>query len=412
MNPFEIAQRQIEAAAKILGLDPSITAIIKEPQRVLEVSIPVKMDDGTIKVFKGFRSQHNNARGPYKGGIRYHPNVSRDEVKALSTWMSLKTACVDIPYGGAKGGIICNPKAMSDGEIERLTRRYAYMISPIIGPQVDIPAPDVYTGPREMSWIADTYSMIVGKPSPGVVTGKPIHLGGSLGRTEATGRGVMICALEAMKVNNLDPKACKVAVQGFGNVGSIGGMLLAEKGCTIVAVSDSKGGIVNMDGLDLKKVAEHKSKTGSVINYPGAKSISNEDILELDVEVLVPAALENVITSRNAGNIKAKIIVEGANGPTTPEADDILDENGVFVIPDILANAGGVTVSYMEWVQNLQNNYWEEEEVNQKLVKIMVKAFKGVYEKSKEFSVNMRVAAGLVAIARIAQATQDRGLFP
>ena len=378
MNPFLIAQQQIDAAATILKLDPSITAIIKEPQRLLEVSIPVKMDDGSIKVFKGFRSQHNNARGPYKGGIRYHPNVTRDEVKALSTWMSLKCACVDIPYGGAKGGIICNPKEMSVNEIERLTRRYAYMISPLIGPQVDIPAPDVYTGPREMAWIADTYSMIIGRPSPGVVTGKPIHLGGSLGRTEATGRGVMICAVEAMKVKNIDPKTATVAIQGFGNVGSIGGKLLIEQGCKVVAVSDSRGGIVNMDGLDLDKVLEHKAATKSVVNYPGSQPISNEAILELEVDVLVPAALENVLTSQNADRIKAKIIVEGANGPTTPEADDIFFKKGIFVIPDILANAGGVSVSYMEWVQNLQNNYWEEDEVNAKLLKIMTKAFQDV----------------------------------
>ncbi|MHA1712955.1 MAG: Glu/Leu/Phe/Val family dehydrogenase [Candidatus Ranarchaeia archaeon] len=412
MNPFIIAQQQIDAAAELLNLDSNITAVIKEPQRLLEVSIPVKMDDGSIKVFKGFRSQHNNARGPYKGGIRYHPNVTRDEVKALSTWMSLKCACVDIPYGGAKGGIICNPKEMSVNEIERLTRRYAYMISPLIGPQVDIPAPDVYTGPREMAWIADTYSMIIGRPSPGVVTGKPVHLGGSLGRNEATGRGVMICAVEAMKVKNMDPKDATVAVQGFGNVGSIAAKLLREKGCKIVAVSDSRGGIINKDGLDLDAVVDHKAKTGSVINFPGSEPISNEEILELEVQILIPAALENVITEENADKINAKIIVEGANGPTTPGADTILYEKDVFMVPDILANAGGVSVSYMEWVQNLQNNYWEEDEVNAKLLRIMKKAFKGVHQKSLEAKVNMRVAAGLVAVSRIAQAIKDRGIFP
>jgi glutamate dehydrogenase len=409
LNPFKIVQQQVKMVCDKLGYEDSVYEILKEPEKVLVVSIPVKMDDGSIKTFIGYRSQHSTALGPAKGGVRFHPDVTLDEVKALSTWMTFKCGVVGIPYGGGKGGVVCNPKELSRGELERLSRGFFRAIYPIIGPEKDIPAPDVYTNAQVMAWFVDEYSSLKGYYSPGVVTGKPIRLGGSAGRTEATGRGCMFTIREAAKEIGLDMKGATVAVQGSGNVGGIAAKLIAELGSKIVAMSDSKGGIYNPDGIDPDAVLEHKAKTGSVLGFPGSQEISNDELLELDVDILVPAALENVITSKNAANIKAKIIGEGANGPTTPEADKILYEKGVLVIPDILANAGGVTVSYFEWVQNLMNFYWTEEEVNNRLEGIMVRAFKEVYQMHKEHKVNMRDAAYMVSIQRVAEAMKLRG---
>jgi glutamate dehydrogenase len=409
LNPFEIVQKEIKSACEKLGLDNSVYEILKEPERVLTVSIPVKMDDGTTKTFIGFRSQHSTAIGPAKGGVRFHPNVSLDEVKALSTWMTFKCSVVGIPYGGGKGGVICNPKELSKGELERLSRGYFKAISPIIGPEKDIPAPDVYTNAQVMAWFMDEFSTLKGYNTPGVVTGKPIIIGGSLGRNEATARGATFTIREAAKNLGLDLTKATVAIQGYGNAGSIAARLLSELGCKIVAVNDSQGGAYNPEGLDPKAVLEFKEKNKTVKGFPGSKDISGEDLLELDVDILVPAALENVITSKNAANIKAKIVGECANGPTTPEADKVLYENGVLVIPDILCNAGGVTVSYFEWVQNLMNFYWTEEEVNTRLEHIMVKAFNEVYKMHKDYKVNMREAAYMVSIKRIADAMKVRG---
>lgn len=412
LNPRLIAQKQLEIAARELNLDPNLHKRLKEPAVVMKVSVPVKMDDGRVEVFQGWRSQHNNFRGPTKGGIRYHPDTNEDEVVALSMWMTWKCAVVNLPYGGGKGGIRCNPKEMSSGEIERLTRRYTFMISPIIGPEKDIPAPDVYTNPQTMAWIMDTYSILKGYTVPGVVTGKPIDLGGSVGRNEATARGCVFTIMEAFKALGLEPSKVTAAVQGYGNAGSIAARLLAENGVKVIAVSDSKGGIINRDGIDPVEVLKHKEKTGSVVGFPGTNPISNEELLELDVDLLVPAALENVITSENAGRIRAKVIGEAANGPTTPDADKILYENGVFVIPDILANAGGVTVSYFEWVQNLYNFHWDEARVNSELEKVMVNAFHEVYSIAKERKINNRLAAYVLAVDRVARAGIERGLFP
>jgi glutamate dehydrogenase len=409
LNPFKIVQQQVKMVCDKLGYENSVYEILKEPEKVLVVSIPVKMDDGSIKTFIGYRSQHSTALGPAKGGVRFHPDVTLDEVKALSTWMTFKCGVVGIPYGGGKGGVVCNPKELSRGELERLSRGFFRAIYPIIGPEKDIPAPDVYTNAQVMAWFVDEYSSLKGYYSPGVVTGKPIRLGGSAGRTEATGRGCMFTIREAAKEIGLDMKGAAVAVQGSGNVGGIAAKLIAELGSKIVAMSDSKGGVYNPDGIDPDAVLEHKAKTGSVLGFPGSQEISNDELLELDVDILVPAALENVITSKNAANIKAKIIGEGANGPTTPEADKILYEKGILVIPDILANAGGVTVSYFEWVQNLMNFYWTEEEVNNRLEGIMVRAFKEVYQMHKEHKVNMRDAAYMVSIQRVAEAMKLRG---
>ena len=412
LNPYDIALEQLNAAAKLVDLDPNIHEILKEPKRITEVSIPVKMDDGSIKVFKGFRVQHNDARGPHKGGIRYHPGVTLDEVKALAAWMTWKTAVVGIPYGGGKGGIICNPKEMSVSELERLTRGFAARISNIIGPYVDIPAPDVYTGPREMAWIMDTYSKIVGHYEPAVITGKPIELGGSLGRSEATGRGVVITAREAAKKLGIELKGATVAIQGFGNAGQHAAKILQEEyGAKIVAVSDSKGGIYAKDGFDVNKVIEFKLKNKTVVGYPGTEEIGSDGPLFLDVDIMIPAALEEVITKDNANKVKAKIVSEAANGPTTPEADEILYKNGVLVIPDILANAGGVTVSYFEWLQNLSREYWTLETVRKKLENIMVSAFETVYNFHKEHNVDMRKAAYAVAIQRVAKAIELKGVF-
>src|SRR5215475_6662471 len=348
LNPFRIAMRQFDYAAEKCGLDPGMCEVLRRPRRALVLSLPVKMDDGSIQVFEGFRVQHNNARGPCKGGIRYHPNVTFDEVNALASWMTWKCATVNIPFGGAKGGIICDPKRLSKGELERLTRRYAYEISDFIGPDRDIPAPDVYTDAQVMAWIMDTYSMTLGHSAPGVVTGKPVFLGGSLGRHEATARGCVYVIRCAFDVENIDYTRATAAIQGFGNAGSIAAELLHRIGTKVIAVSDSKGGILDRKGLDIPNVVAYKAKTGSVAGFPGAKPIGGEEVLELDCDVLIPAALENQITLANADRVKARIVAEAANGPTTPGADRILFEKGIVVIPDILANAGGVTVSYFE----------------------------------------------------------------
>lgn len=409
LNPFEIVQKQIKTACDKLGLEESVYEILKEPERVLTVSIPVRMDDGSIKTFIGYRSQHNTVLGPAKGGVRFHPDVTMDEVKALSAWMTFKCAVVGIPYGGGKGGVRCNPKELSKSELERLSRGYFRAISPIIGPEKDIPAPDVYTNAQVMAWFMDEFSQLKGYNTPGVVTGKPIVLGGSLGRSEATARGVTFTIREAAKKIGLDLTKATVAIQGFGNAGSVAARLLHELGCKIVAVNDSQGGAYNPDGLDPEAVNEYKKKNKTVKGFPGSKDISGAELLELDVDILVPAALENVITSSNAANIKAKIVGEAANGPTTPEADEILYKKGILVIPDILCNAGGVTVSYFEWVQNLMNFYWTEEEVNSRLEQIMVKAFNEVFDIHKKYSVNMREAAYMLAVKRIAEALKLRG---
>ncbi len=412
LNPWEIALKQFDHAADKLELDEGMRQILRAPRRQLVVSIPVRMDDGSYRVFEGYRVQHNLARGPAKGGIRYHPNVTLDEVKALAMWMSWKTAVVGIPYGGAKGGIVCNPKEMSEKELEGLTRRFTTEIAIIIGPEKDIPAPDVYTNPQTMAWIMDTYSMHRGYSTPGVVTGKPLSIGGSLGRNEATARGCMFTIREACKHLGIDPRKATAAVQGYGNAGSIAAMLLQDLGCKIIAVSDSKGGIQSSQGFDASKVLGHKMKTGSVVGFPETKPISNEALLELECDILVPAALENVITKGNAGKVKARIVGEAANGPTTPEADEILYKKGAFLIPDILANAGGVTVSYFEWVQDLQGFFWGEDEVNSKLEQIMNKSFADVLSISEKKKVDMRIAAYMLAISRVAEATKLRGIYP
>jgi len=412
LNPYAIAKTQFDRFAEALNLDVGIRNILRQPKRCLIVSIPTKLDDGSIRVFEGYRVQHSIARGPAKGGIRYHPGVTLDEVKALAAWMTWKCAVVNIPYGGAKGGVICDPKAMSRDEVERMTRRFASEISFLIGPERDIPAPDVYTDAQVMAWIMDTYSMGVGYSAPGVVTGKPLEIGGSEGRAEATGRGAQIVIREAAKALNLPIRGSRAAIQGFGNAGSVVAKLLAKDGWKVIAVTDSKGGVQNANGLALNALLEYKARTGSVVGYPEADPISNSKILELDCELLVPAALENQITSQNASRVKARIVAEAANGPTTPAADDILFRNGVFVLPDILCNAGGVTVSYFEWVQDLQAFFWDESIINEHLERIMVKAFREVHLIAKERGVDMRLGAGIVGVGRVAQAQRIRGLWP
>ncbi|KUK56415.1 MAG: Glutamate dehydrogenase [Atribacteria bacterium 34_128] len=412
IDVFEVAQIQLKKAANKMNLDPNILARLKEPERVLMVSIPVKMDNGAVKVFTGFRSQYNTARGPAKGGVRYHPDVTLDEVKALSAWMTWKCAVAGIPYGGAKGGVICNPKEMSEGELERLSRRYIFEISSIIGPRQDIPAPDVYTNPKIMGWYIDTYNKITNSADYSTITGKPIDLWGSEGRGEATARGLSYIVEEAAKHLNINPSGATAAVQGYGNAGSISAKLLSEQGYKIIAVSDSKGGAYNPQGIDPLQILDHKNKTGSVRNFPNTEFISNEDLLELECDVLVPAALEEVITKKNAKDIKAKIIAEAANGPVTPEADDILYQRGVFIIPDILANSGGVTVSYFEWVQGLCGYFWSEDKVNRRLKKLMVKAFGETLKVAQRAKVDNRTAAYIYALSKVAKAMEVRGIWP
>ncbi len=409
-NPFDIAQQQLDEAAAVLKLDPALHELLRWPIRELHVTLPVKMDDGTTKIFHGFRVQYNDARGPTKGGIRYHPKETIDTVRALAAWMTWKCAVVDIPLGGAKGGVICNPKEMSQGELERLSRAYVRQVGRIIGLEKDVPAPDVYTTPQIMAWMADEYAFMMGYNEFGVITGKPLALGGSAGRGDATARGGLYCLREAGKVLGIDLRGATTAIQGYGNAGSFAHALGAEMlGLKVVAVSDSRGGIYNPKGLDAAKVQAHKQETGSVVGYPDTRPMSNEDLLELDVAVLIPAALESVITRANAHRIKAKIIAELANGPTTPEADIILHRNGVYIIPDFLCNAGGVTVSYFEMVQNAYDYYWDEAMVHESLDRKMTKAFHAVHQAAKTHQVHNRLAAYLVAVNRVAEAVRLRG---
>jgi len=409
ISPYEVAIKQLENASKLIHLEPDILEILKRPQKIIIVNIPVEMDNGSVKVFTGYRVQHNNFRGPYKGGIRYHPDVNLDEVIALSMWMTWKCAVMELPFGGAKGGIACPVKYMSNREKERMTRRFIDLIYNEIGPEVDIPAPDVYTDAQTMAWIFDEYSKLKGYPAYGVVTGKPVELGGSEGRTEATGYGVAACVKEAAKLLGLDINSTTVAIQGFGNVGYYTAEKLHEYGFKIVAVSDSQGGVFIKEGIDPNELSKYKAKTGSVVGFKDTKKISNEALLTSDVDILVPAALENQITSTNADKIKAKIIVEGANGPTTPEADEILYKKKTLVVPDILANAGGVTVSYFEWVQNMQHYKWSKEEVLKKMEEKMIKAFHDVLNMSEKLKVDMRTAALTLAIERVATAYRLKG---
>jgi len=411
-NEWRTAQRQFDAAAEIIGLEPHLREVLREVQREFTCHFPVEMADGSIEVFTGYRVQHNINRGPAKGGIRYHPDVSLDEVKALAMWMTWKCAVVNIPYGGAKGGVIVDPRRLSPRELEHLTRRFAAEISILIGPDRDIPAPDVNTDAQVMAWIMDTLSMHAGYSVTASVTGKPIEVGGSLGRVDATGRGVMICTLAALDHMGIRPHAARVAVQGFGNVGSTSARLLEEAGCTVVAVSDEYGGLYSPVGLPIRRLIEHRREHGRLDGFGGAETLAPDGPLFVDCDVVVPAAIGNQLTSRNAGQVKARLVVEAANGPTTPEADEILQSNGVFLVPDILANAGGVTVSYFEWVQDLQSFFWSEHEVNQKLQAIMQRAFAEVLTLAEARDLPMRMSAYVQAVQRVAAATRDRGLYP
>jgi glutamate dehydrogenase (NAD(P)+) len=413
LNPFKIAQAQLDEAAKIMDLDPAVHELLRWPLREFHVTLPVRMDDGTTRVFHAFRVQYNDARGPTKGGLRFHPDETIDTVRALAAWMTWKTAVVDIPLGGGKGGIICNPKEMSTGELERLSRAYIRAIGHYIGEETDVPAPDVYTTPQIMAWMMDEYAVMRGYNVPGMITGKPIPLGGSAGRGDATARGGMYTIREAAKILGIDLSKATVAVQGYGNAGQFAHKLIAEMfGSKVVAVSDSRGGVYVDHGLDFDKTLEWKRQEGTVATYQcckEAKRLSNEELLELDVDVLVPAALENQIGDWNAGKIKAKIVAELANGPTTPAADEILQKNGVYVIPDFLCNAGGVTVSYFEQVQNAYDYYWEEDEVREKLDKKMTAAFHAVHETARKYKVHNRMGAYLVSVARVAEVMKLRG---
>ena len=412
INPWAVAQQQFDLAAERLHLDPGMRGVLREPRREFTVHFPVHMDDGSVRVFTGYRVQHNLGRGPAKGGIRYHQDVSIDEVKALAMWMTWKCAVVGIPYGGGKGGVIVDPKQLSMRELEALTRRYFTEIEILVGPEKDIPAPDVNTNAQIMAWMMDTYSMHAGYTVPGVVTGKPISLGGSEGRNEATARGTVFCVVEAARHLGIELKKAKVAVQGFGNAGSIAATLMEDEGSTVVAVSDSTGGIHNPNGLEISKVIAWKKEHGTVQGFPGAKDVSNAAVLEVECDILIPAALENQITERNADNVKARLIAEAANGPTTPEADRILWKKSKFMIPDILCNAGGVTVSYFEWVQDLNRDHWSEQIVNEKLKEIMVKSFISVLAIARREQCDMRTAAYLLAVERVANAMEMRGLYP
>ncbi len=411
-NPFLIAQKQLDRCAEILNLDPAIHAFLRVPMREFHFTLPIRMDDGSVKVFQGFRVQYNDAKGPTKGGIRFHPAETIDTVRALAAWMTWKCALLDLPLGGGKGGVICNPKEMSIGELERLSRAYIQAVYLLVGPQRDIPAPDVYTTPQIMAWMMDEYSKIAGKSQFGVITGKPLILGGSAGREDATARGGLYVVREAAKECGVELKDATVAIQGYGNAGYFAARLATKLyGCKVVAVSDSKGGIYNPNGLDADQVLHHKARTGSVAGFPESEPISNEDLLELKVDILMPAGLEEVITAKNAPNIKAKILAELANGPTTPAADQILYRNGVHVLPDFLCNAGGVTVSYFEMVQNFYMYYWEEAEVHRRLDKKMTAAYLSVLKIAKEYRINMREAAYVVAVERVVQAMKLRGWF-
>ncbi len=412
LNPFEIAKQQFELAAEYLELEPSMRHVLKNAKRQLIVSIPVKMDGGDVQVFEGYRVQHNIARGPAKGGIRYHPNVTLDEVKALAAWMTWKCATVGIPYGGGKGGVVCDPKSLSRNELERLTRRYAFEIAPIIGPDRDIPAPDVYTDEQTMAWIMDTISMVRGHTELGVVTGKPIALGGSQGRNEATARGCLYTLREACRVKGIDLRGARVAVHGFGNAGSHIARLVAADGARVVAACDSRVGVYAENGLNVEAITRHKVETGSLRGVANAKEIPCEDVLEVECDILLPSALENTITLANVEYVKASIIAELANGPTTPGADRVLADQGVFLIPDILANAGGVTVSYYEWVQDQYSYFWSESQVRETLEQTMRTAFRTVHETALRYHTDMRTGAYILAVDRVAEATRVRGIFP
>ncbi|MDO8670295.1 MAG: Glu/Leu/Phe/Val dehydrogenase [Dehalococcoidia bacterium] len=410
ISAWEVAQEQFDIAAEKLGLAEDIRKVLRYPKRQLTVYFPVRLDNGQIAMFSGYRVQHNIARGPAKGGIRYHPDVNADEVKALAMWMTWKCAVVNIPYGGAKGGVTCDPKKMSTNELERLTRRYATEISAFIGPESDIPAPDMGTDSQTMAWIMDTYSMHRGYSVPAVVTGKPIAIGGSEGRQEATGRGVMIAAKEAAKQLYMNFKEARVVIQGYGNVGSVAADLLQKEGCKVVAISDSQGGAYDPNGLNLAALARHRAARGTIVGY--AEKVTNEELLELPCDILVPAAMDGQITGSNANQIKARIVVEGANGPTTPEADRILVDRGVLLLPDILANAGGVLVSYFEWVQDIQAFFWNVGVINARLQSIMVRSYRDVAAMAQREKTDLRTAAYLVAVARVAEATALRGIYP
>lgn len=405
------AQKQLYKAAKEINLDKNLLKILEQPMRILRVSVPIKLDNGRTKVFTGFRCQYNNAKGPTKGGVRYHPEVTEEEIVALAAWMTWKCALLDLPYGGAKGGIICDPTKLSEGERERMTRRYTSEIMPILGPHIDIPAPDVYTTSKTMAWIMDTFSMMKGYTEPSIVTGKPEILGGSKGRKEATGKGVAIIAREYFKAMKKNLKGARVAIQGFGNVGGHAALFLSQMGANITVVSDVSGALVNPDGLDVPGLLDCVQKHACVIKHPG-KQIDREQVLYQDVDILIPAALENQIHRKNAHKIKANVILEGANGPTTPEADDILDGRKIPIIPDILANAGGVVVSHLEWVQALSGLFWEEDQVNAELERKMVRSFQDVWKRSSQKKISLRCAAYSVAIERIAEVYSYRGLFP
>jgi len=412
-NPYDTAKQQVERVGKMIGISPEVIELLQAPRRELGVAFPVRMDDGKMRVFKGYRVQHNFARGPLKGGVRFHPNVTLDEVRALAMWMTWKCAVVGLPYGGAKGGVVCNPKELSKSELERITRRYTSEISLIIGPHQDIPAPDVYTDAQTMAWMMDTYSMSVGHSVPGVVTGKPIEIGGSKGREEATSRGVMYVAQEAAKAKGIDLKDASVVVQGFGNVGWNAARLMhTESDCRIIAVSDSIGGIYSKKGFDPVAVYEHKKKTGSVKGFPGTEDITNEQLLELKCDVLIPAALENQITGATAPLLNVRLVAEGANGPTDPDGDRALFERKIDLLPDILCNSGGVIVSYFEWLQNKRSESWELQEVDCKLYRRIVDAYARVRETAREYRVDWRTAAYVVALARLEKVYRERGIFP
>src|SRR5579859_6753616 len=412
LNPYEVAVAQFDEAADRLGLSQAMRAILRKPKRELIVNFPVRKDNGDVEMFTGYRVQHNINRGPAKGGIRFSPEVSLDEVRALAMWMTWKCAVVGIPFGGAKGGVICDPHKLSRAELERLSRRYATEISILIGPNSDIPAPDMNTNPQIMAWMMDTFSMHQGYSVPAVITGKPLAIGGSEGRLEATALGVKVVTREALRMLNMRPERCSVVVQGFGNVGSITARLLHDLGCKIVALSDIKGGVYNANGIDVHAALRFSKEHGNLGGLPGTEVVTNADLLELPCDILVPAALENQITERNATRIQAKLIIEAANGPTTPEADRILNDRGVTIVPDILANAGGVTVSYFEWVQDLQRFFWAEDEINHRLESIMIRSFEATRRKAEEQNTNLRMGAYLLAVARVAEATEIRGVYP
>ncbi len=410
-NPWEAQAARFDLAAKKLKLDDGIWKVLRYPSREIIVHIPVQMDDGRIEVFTGYRVQHSIARGPGKGGIRYAPDVSLDEVRALASWMTWKCAVVNIPFGGAKGGVICDPKQMSQGELERMTRRYTAELIEFIGPEKDVPAPDMNTNEQTMAWIMDTYSMHMRQTVTAVVTGKPVNIGGSRGRREATGRGISVCCDVAMKHLRMDIAGCRVIVQGFGNVGSNAAHLLYGKGYTIVGITEYDGALYNADGIDVPALLQHRAKAGTINGFADAESVDKDELITRECEILVPAATENVITSQNAADLRCKVLCEGANGPTTIVADDILEEKGVFVIPDILANAGGVTASYFEWVQDRMGYFWTEVEVNQRLDAIMSQSFADVVEYATSHEVNNRIAAYMLAIDRVAYTTKQRGMY-